>query len=778
MKLKKLFILGIFLALVTGLMSQPPDFTGLKIMINPGHGGNDSDDRGMPNGFWESESNLTKGLWLRDLLEDRGCEVVMSRTLNRTEDDLPLSQIAQIANENEVDLFISIHSNAGDQRTNYCMTIFNGKSEIPAIPAAKVWARILWEHLLTNEATFWTSTSPHYIGDLTLNPSWTYGYGVLYPLEVPGIISEGSMHDYRPEMDRLLNLEYRKQEAWNMLYAIQEYFQLPGKEDFGVIGGIIRDSLLIKDTYNIPGSPDKYEVVNKAEVEILESGEKYYVDSLNTGYYYFDSLAPGNYNLVFSAQDYFSDTVMINVLANKISYHNHWLEADKTMAPKIMNLTPAEGDTIACNDPVEIRFNMNMDSASVAEAISIEPEIKGYVSWDEDYLLAFFHPEIPYDTNTKYTLKIDTLAMHKWGVKMDSAVELSFFTGNRNRYKLENSFPADEQLEVSPFLQFRLYFDAPVNNSSLINAIFIQKENGEIISTKGATIQEIEGKGHYYFSPNENLDFSTPYTLVINGSVKDEQNIPLVDTIRIEFTTDEDPGLLAILDEFEDLSIWSIDFVNSNGLDPSSFLYKWSKTYQSGDASTLLRYNFTAPSSECLLVPSSPIEVEYSAGSAGMWIWGEMSYNEIYLQFDYETEVLLTEIDFAGWKYCTIVLEEEVSELTGIQMKRTSKGSANGDIYFDAISQPDNTGFSRPSKDNIKVFPNPVRGNVITISGLPEGVSYFSIRSMDGRTLQNGQVSSTNTIIELEEYTGNPQMIILSIVHENNTYTTLLKSIK
>ncbi|MGC9342453.1 MAG: Ig-like domain-containing protein, partial [Bacteroidales bacterium] len=582
MKLKKLFILGIFLALVTGLMSQPPDFTGLKIMINPGHGGNDSDDRGMPNGFWESESNLTKGLWLRDLLEDRGCEVVMSRTLNRTEDDLPLSQIAQIANENEVDLFISIHSNAGDQRTNYCMTIFNGKSETPAIPAAKVWARILWEHLLTNEATFWTSTNPHYIGDLTLNPSWTYGYGVLYPLEVPGIISEGSMHDYRPEMDRLLNLEYRKQEAWNMLYAMQEYFQLPGREVFGVIGGIIRDSLLIKDTYNIPGSPDKYEVVNKAEVEILESGEKYYVDSLNTGYYYFDSLAPGNYNLVFSAQDYFSDTVMINVLANKISYHNHWLEADKTMAPKIMNLSPAEGDTIACNDPVEIRFNMNMDSASVAEAISIEPEIKGYVSWDEDYLLAFFHPEIPYDTNTKYTLKIDTLAMHQWGVKMDSAVELSFFTGNRNRYKLENSFPADEQLEVSPFLQFRLYFEAPVNNSSLINAIFIQKENGEIISTKGATIQEIEGKGHYYFSPAEDLDFSTPYTLVINGSVKDEQNIPLVDTIRIEFTTDEDPGLLTILDEFEDLSIWSIDFVNSNGLDPSSFLYKWSKTYQSG----------------------------------------------------------------------------------------------------------------------------------------------------------------------------------------------------
>jgi hypothetical protein len=758
-------------------MSQPPDFTGLKVMINPGHGGYDSDDRGMPNGFWESESNLTKGLWLRDLLQARGCEVVMSRVLNRTEDDLPLSQIAQIANENDVDLFISIHSNAGDQRTNYCMTIFNGKSETPAIPAAKVWARILWEQLLTNEATFWTSTSPHYIGDLTLNPSWAYGYGVLYPLEVPGIISEGSMHDYRPEMDRLLNLEYRKQEAWNIMYAMQEYFQLPGTEEFGVIAGIIRDSLLIKDSYNIPGSPDKFEVVNKAEVEILESGEKYFVDSLNTGYYYFDSIAPGTYNLVFSAKDYFSDTVMVNVMANQIRYHNHWMEADKTMAPKIVNLNPSEGDTISCNDPVRIAFNMNMDSASVARAISIEPAIEGYVSWDEDYLSALFFPVLPYDTSTHYTLKIDTLAMHQWGVKLDSATELSFFTGNRNRYKLEKSFPTDQQNEVSPFLQFRLYFDAPVDNSSLINAVFIKKENGELIGTKGATIYEIDGKGHYYFSPATDLEFSTQYTLVIYGSVKDEQNIPLVDTLKIPFTTDEDPGLITVLNEFEDLKTWSIDFVNSNSLDPSSFLYKWSKTYRSGSASTLLRYKFNDPLSECLLVPLTPIAVEYIAGKIAMWIWGDMSRNEIYLQFDYETEVLLTEIDFAGWKYCSIDLEDEVSELTGIRMKKTSQGSDMGDLYFDALSQPDNTGFIIPSVGDLKIFPNPLKGNTLNITGLPEGNSSYSVVTMKGQILQTGKVSSTNNTIELKENKGSHSFLILNIVHEKISYSAIIKRI-
>ena len=103
-----------------------------------------------------------------------------------------------MANENNVDLFISIHSNAGNQTSNYPMPIFNGKSENPSIPESKEWAKILWEQLITIEATFWTNTTPHYIGDLTLNPSWSYGYGVLYPLNVPGIISEGSFHDYSP----------------------------------------------------------------------------------------------------------------------------------------------------------------------------------------------------------------------------------------------------------------------------------------------------------------------------------------------------------------------------------------------------------------------------------------------------------------------------------------------------------------------------------------------------------------------------------------------------
>ena len=77
--MKKYYI--IIIAFLGCLGLQAKDMTGLKIYINPGHGGYDSDDRnvavypyaqGDTLGFWESSSNLHKGLMLRELLQEQG----------------------------------------------------------------------------------------------------------------------------------------------------------------------------------------------------------------------------------------------------------------------------------------------------------------------------------------------------------------------------------------------------------------------------------------------------------------------------------------------------------------------------------------------------------------------------------------------------------------------------------------------------------------------------------------------------------------------------------
>ena len=100
--LKYIIIVGLCL-LCAGLNAK--DLTGVRIYINPGHGGFDAaNDRNVvtipygandPKGFWESSSNLTKGLALRDMLEAHGATVMMSRTENRDEDDRNLTEIAE-----------------------------------------------------------------------------------------------------------------------------------------------------------------------------------------------------------------------------------------------------------------------------------------------------------------------------------------------------------------------------------------------------------------------------------------------------------------------------------------------------------------------------------------------------------------------------------------------------------------------------------------------------------------------------------------------------------
>ena len=131
MKYKITILLSFLLSF--GLNAQ--NLTGIKICVNPGHGGYDSDDRnvviapytsGDPNGFWESQSNLDKGLQLREMLEAAGATVIMTRVTNTTADDLPLSQIVAMGNQANVDFLLSIHSNAGNGVANHVLMLHAG----------------------------------------------------------------------------------------------------------------------------------------------------------------------------------------------------------------------------------------------------------------------------------------------------------------------------------------------------------------------------------------------------------------------------------------------------------------------------------------------------------------------------------------------------------------------------------------------------------------------------------------------------------------------------
>ncbi|HHX50112.1 MAG TPA: N-acetylmuramoyl-L-alanine amidase, partial [Clostridia bacterium] len=93
---------------------QPPTIKGKTIVIDPGHGslqpGGWSDPGAVgPNGVYEKDIVLDIGLKVAELLTQEGAAVVLTRTGNTV---LSLGERAQVANEINADLFVSIHANA------------------------------------------------------------------------------------------------------------------------------------------------------------------------------------------------------------------------------------------------------------------------------------------------------------------------------------------------------------------------------------------------------------------------------------------------------------------------------------------------------------------------------------------------------------------------------------------------------------------------------------------------------------------------------------------
>ena len=176
--------------------------TDLRICIDPGHGGHESDDRFIAEtGFWESESNFEKALFLNSMLENLGATVILTRIGNDDDvtDDPSLSQRVAIANANNSDFFHSIHSNGYQGTANYTLMLYREVIGQPVSPEAVDMCNIMAPEIYSTNRTITQYVSGDY--------SWlAYNLGVLNGLDMPGTLSEGSFHDYIPESWRLMVL--------------------------------------------------------------------------------------------------------------------------------------------------------------------------------------------------------------------------------------------------------------------------------------------------------------------------------------------------------------------------------------------------------------------------------------------------------------------------------------------------------------------------------------------------------------------------------------------
>ena len=423
--MKKIFMI-LAAALLTVSMSAA-DLTGKRIYVNPGHGSYGPNDRpmatipypnlpttGMPDtlGFYESNTNLWKCMYLGEKLEAMGATVLYSRTqcgpwpYEMKNGDYPdytynkggsiadptigwqysdgyyahpdyekynrsLSEICREVEANNIDYFISVHSNANAEGStaNFPLMLYRGPdaySGANSTDGAEYVVGSYEKAKLANEEKLKimkagidvaSSTNLNIRGDwsfygststLTINGKTYKGYLGVMKHGASGFLSEGYFHTYQPARHRALNQDYCHMEGLDYYRAIISYYGAD-KETKGYIVGTVKDehnkmnhSLF---TY-APKTNDQWVPCNGAEVILKKAGvevARYNVDTMYNGIFVFKDLEPGNdYTLDATCSGYLpldqEQKVALTVKANETTYSMLYL-TDTAYVPPVVVYT-------------------------------------------------------------------------------------------------------------------------------------------------------------------------------------------------------------------------------------------------------------------------------------------------------------------------------------------------------------------------------------------------------------------------------------------------------
>ena len=422
--MKKIFMI-LAAALLTVSMSAA-DLTGKRIYVNPGHGSYGPNDRpmatipfpnlpttGMPDtlGFYESNTNLWKCLYLGAKLEAAGATVLYSRTqsgpwpyemINGDYPDYTYNKGGTIANPelgwqysdgyyahpdyekynrnlveiteeveaNNIDYFISVHSNANTEGStaNFPLILYRGPDKYETANSTDGYEYVVGSYemsKLANEEKLKimkagidvaSSTALNIRGDWNFYGSHsdrTHANGKKYAGYLgalkhgaPGYLSEGYFHTCQPARHRALNPDYCHMEGLDYYRAIIRYYGADS-ETKGYIVGTVKDQFnkMNHSLFNYaPKTNDQWVPCNGAEVILKKAGvevARYQVDNFYNGIFVFEGLEPGDdYTLDATCPGYHplsqDQKVALTVKANETTYPMIYLVDTAYVPPTVV----------------------------------------------------------------------------------------------------------------------------------------------------------------------------------------------------------------------------------------------------------------------------------------------------------------------------------------------------------------------------------------------------------------------------------------------------------
>jgi len=529
----------LLLFITTVGFAQRTDLSGLTIVIDPGHGGYNSNDRqvslpdlnipGLPVWqayFWESYSNWCKALYLDTLLTKLGARVLLTREHNNYANNEPSLQARwQFANANNADWFHSIHSNAYNGATNYTLILVKEliTTRQPAFPEAVVMSDRIGPSIMKHNRTTSTNTRLDYTFYGGSNGG--YNLGVLSGLLMPGELSEGSFHDYLPETRRLMNMEYKKSEAYAIRNAFMEYFGVP-KDSLGIVAGIVNDISITKP-------------VNYVKVILEPLGLVYNGDFYNNGYYFFDELPAGNYTVVFETEGYGKLSFPVTVTIGDIKFVD--ISTSNTTPPTITTQLRDGDTTISVTASFEFNFNKVMNRTSVETAFSFTPSANCRFTWSNSDMRVTVSPATALQSKTNYVLRIDASAKDIGGTELGTTFVRNFRTlpADEERPVVLYNYPLTNTRNFSPLGTINIAFNKVMDTVSLRNAITFRRGT----TNKPAFIwfDTIDEKTIVTIKSIDPLELNASHVVAISTDAKDATGNSIRSTYSFVFYTADKP---------------------------------------------------------------------------------------------------------------------------------------------------------------------------------------------------------------------------------------------
>lgn len=755
----------------------------LKIYINPGHGGYDSNDRPVQiypfasndsNGYWESKSNLYKGLHMYYILDSLGAKPYLSRIKNTTADDRSLSGISDEANRLGVDLFFSIHSNAGES-VNYPLMLYR-ENEIgtPRYTESVTLSKILWKELHSNQLPYWTRNTEYVCGDLTFyDKQWKGGLGVLRSLYVVGLLSEGGMHEHRPEAYRLMNDDYLWLEAWHFVRSIMEYFNTEDRFTAGNVAGLVYDNHNLREL-QIPTkftayNRDKLLPLNGSDIKLCDLNgnvvQTRTTDNLFNGVFVFRNVAPGQYVVKVGHEGYTSEEYPVTVTANQVSYLDCPLDM---IRPEHLEVTSCNlsgvTDPVSCASTIDFTFNTDIDEAAFTEAFSITPAVDGYIKFSDSYRKAQFIPELSLATSTEYTVTIASTARTANSKNTQATLTepyvVKFSTQGRNRLELTETYPSDGGVihYSAPTIEFR--FDRKLNGSNFFDLISITDTKGTALSfdTRNSSFNKLANNyGNAILAIKGDLTAGETYSVNLSGELRDNENLPMVQDVKLSFKAIDESGVKensTVAEPFETAALFVGNLDRSEGMTAKPTYTRSTAKKLFGAAGGIFTYKFKGNRGGDAIweYAGESTEQFFDGDILGMYVNGDFSNHEVKVMLASGTDeksFSLGKLDFRGWRYLEVKLTDLLVEtpynISGIRLVQDDNPvSQNGSFVADNLSRIPNpdSGVAAVEDDNTGVVISVDAMNIIAAA--PQAVSSMEIFSVDGRQLLAAKGNTLN----------------------------------